>query len=129
MSKSTILILLSISMLILAILDVRSGSVSVPFAEFQLWVSGGETSDVFNFIVVQSRIPKALTAILCGAALSLAGLLMQTLFRNPLAGPYLLGISSGAGLGVALLVMGAGFMGFVVATGAAINVAAIIGAW
>ena len=128
MSKSTILILLSISMLILAILDVRSGSVSVPFAEFQLWVSGGETSDVFNFIVVQSRIPKALTAILCGAALSLAGLLMQTLFRNPLAGPYLLGISSGAGLGVALLVMGAGFMGFVVATGAAINVAAIIGA-
>ena len=122
------MIILSITMLILAVLDILSGSVSVPFIEFKHWLSGGGTSDVFNFIVIQSRIPKALTAILCGAALSLAGLLMQTLFRNPLAGPYLLGISSGAGLGVALLIMGAGFMGFAVASGSAINVAAIIGA-
>lgn len=128
MSKWSIFILLSISMLILAVLDVLSGSVSIPFAEFKLWLSGGKTSDVFNFIVVQSRIPKALTAILCGAALSLAGLLMQTLFRNPLAGPYLLGISSGAGLGVAFLVMGAGFIGITVATGSAINLSAILGA-
>ena len=128
MSKWSIFILLSISMLILAVLDVLSGSVSIPFAEFKLWLSGGKTSDVFNFIVVQSRIPKALTAILCGAALSLAGLLMQTLFRNPLAGPYLLGISSGAGLGVAFLVMGAGFIGVTVATGSAINLSAILGA-
>jgi iron complex transport system permease protein len=115
-------------MLLLAGLDVISGSVSIPLSEFKLWMSGVETSEVFNFIVVQSRIPKALTAILCGAALSLAGLLMQTLFRNPLAGPYLLGISSGAGLGVALLVMGAGVTGIALATGSAINVAAIIGA-
>ncbi|MFT6166560.1 MAG: iron complex transport system permease protein [Vicingaceae bacterium] len=115
-------------MLILAVIDVLSGSVSIPFADFKLWLTGAETSDVFNFIVVQSRIPKALTAILCGAALSLAGLLMQTLFRNPLAGPYLLGISSGAGLGVAFLVMGAGIIGVVVATGSAINVSAILGA-
>jgi iron complex transport system permease protein len=114
--------------LILAVIDVLSGSVSIPFADFKLWLTGAETSDVFNFIVVQSRIPKALTAILCGAALSLAGLLMQTLFRNPLAGPYLLGISSGAGLGVAFLVMGAGIIGVVVATGSAINVSAILGA-
>ncbi|MDB4062288.1 iron ABC transporter permease [Vicingaceae bacterium] len=128
MSRWGILIILSITMLILAVLDILSGSVNVPFIEFKHWLSGGETSDVFNFIVIQSRIPKALTAILCGAALSLAGLLMQTLFRNPLAGPYLLGISSGAGLGVALLIMGAGFMGFAVASGSAINVAAIIGA-
>ena len=115
-------------MLLLAVLDVFSGSVSIPFGEFKHWLSGGETSDVFNFIVVQSRIPKALTAILCGAALSLAGLLMQTLFRNPLAGPYLLGISSGAGLGVAILVMGAGVAGVSLATGYAVNVAAIVGA-
>jgi len=115
-------------MLLFAVLDVFSGSVSIPFGEFKHWLSGGETSDVFNFIVVQSRIPKALTAILCGAALSLAGLLMQTLFRNPLAGPYLLGISSGAGLGVAILVMGAGVAGVSLATGYAVNVAAIVGA-
>ena len=115
-------------MLILAVLDVFSGSVSIPLSEFRLWLSGGEISDVFNFIVVQSRIPKALTAILCGAALSLAGLLMQTLFRNPLAGPYLLGISSGAGLGVAILVMGAGVIGVSLATGYAVNVASIVGA-
>tara|TARA_B110000503_G_scaffold142579_1_gene239834 strand:- start:567 stop:1577 length:1011 start_codon:yes stop_codon:yes gene_type:complete len=128
MSKWSVIILLSISMLTLAVLDVLSGSVSLPFADFKLWLTGAEISDVFNFIVVQSRIPKALTAILCGAALSLAGLLMQTLFRNPLAGPYLLGISSGAGLGVAFLVMGAGFIGVADATGSAINVSAILGA-
>lgn len=128
MTRWSVIILLSISVLILAVIDVLSGSVSIPFADFKLWLTGAETSDVFNFIVVQSRIPKALTAILCGAALSLAGLLMQTLFRNPLAGPYLLGISSGAGLGVAFLVMGAGIIGVVVATGSAINVSAILGA-
>jgi len=128
MSKSLILLFLCSSMLLFAVLDVFSGSVSIPFGEFKHWLSGGETSDVFNFIVVQSRIPKALTAILCGAALSLAGLLMQTLFRNPLAGPYLLGISSGAGLGVAILVMGAGVAGVSLATGYAVNVAAIVGA-
>ena len=109
-------------------MDVFSGSVSIPAVEFRLWLSGGDTSDVFNFIVVQSRMPKALTAILCGAALSFAGLLMQTLFRNPLAGPYLLGISSGAGLGVAILVMGAGAIGISLATGYAVNVAAVMGA-
>ncbi len=128
MNKVFVLIFLCISMLILAVLDVFSGSVSIPLSEFRLWLSGGEISDVFNFIVVQSRIPKALTAILCGAALSLAGLLMQTLFRNPLAGPYLLGISSGAGLGVAILVMGAGVIGVSLATGYAVNVASIVGA-
>tara|TARA_B110000046_G_scaffold57595_2_gene64372 strand:- start:45085 stop:46095 length:1011 start_codon:yes stop_codon:yes gene_type:complete len=128
MNKGLIILLLSISMLLLAVLDIFSGSVSIPFNEFKLWIKGSETSDVFNFIVVQSRIPKALTAILCGAALSLAGLLMQTLFRNPLAGPYLLGISSGAGLGVAVLIMSAGFIGIGIATGSVITFAAIAGA-
>ncbi|PKP44829.1 MAG: iron ABC transporter [Bacteroidetes bacterium HGW-Bacteroidetes-12] len=65
----------------------------------------------WNIIVLESRLPRALTAILCGAALSISGLQMQTLFRNPLAGPYILGISSGAGLGVAIFIMGLGFLG------------------
>lgn len=127
MSRFSLLVFLSISMLVLAVADILSGSVSIPFNEFKLWLAGEKTSEVFNYIILQSRIPKALTAILCGAALSLAGLLMQTLFRNPLAGPYLLGISSGAGLGVAILVMGAGVMGVSIATGFAVNTAAIIG--
>ncbi|MBP5318745.1 MAG: iron ABC transporter permease [Paludibacteraceae bacterium] len=82
-----------------------------------------------NDIVTQIRLPKAITAILCGAGLSVAGLLMQTLFRNPLAGPYVLGISSGAGLGVALVVMGASFVPFLNEYGAVSQVvAATLGA-
>ncbi len=62
----------------------------------------------FNYIITNYRLPKAITAILVGSGLGISGLLMQTLFRNPLAGPYVLGLSSGASLGVALLILGAG---------------------
>lgn len=65
----------------------------------------------WHYILFEYRLPKAITAILTGAALSLSGLLMQTLFRNPLAGPFVLGISSGASLGVALLIFGTAFLG------------------
>ncbi len=64
----------------------------------------------WHYILFEYRLPKAITAILTGAALSLSGLLMQTLFRNPLAGPFVLGISSGASLGVALLIFGTAFL-------------------
>lgn len=128
MNKLSLGILLCLSLVIFAVIDVISGSVSIPFQEFKAWISGSQTSEVFNLIVLQSRVPKALTAILVGAALSLAGLLMQTLFRNPLAGPYLLGISSGAGLGVAILVMGAGLIGFSVGASYSITFAAVLGA-
>ena len=67
--------------------------------------------DIRLVIILESRLPKAITAILCGAALSVSGLQLQTLFRNPLAGPYILGISSGAGLGVAIFIMGLSFLG------------------
>ncbi|MBU0765584.1 MAG: iron ABC transporter permease, partial [Bacteroidetes bacterium] len=89
------------------ILDIVIGSVSVPLKQIFLVFTGSE--DVrreWHTIVLGFRLPKALTAVLAGAALSVSGLQMQTIFRNPLAGPYVLGISSGAGLGVAVVVMG-----------------------
>jgi iron complex transport system permease protein len=127
MKSSFIFTLLIIALILLAVADVLIGSVSIPLEDFMNLLKGEENSEVFNFIVLQSRIPKALTAVLCGASLSLAGLLMQTLFRNPLAGPYLLGISSGAGLGVALLVMGAGVIGISLSSQLSFNAAAIGG--
>ena len=87
-------------------LDVCSGSV-------WLWPFG-ELNAMEQMILHSIRLPKALTAILAGSALSIAGLIMQTLFRNPLAGPYTLGVSSGASLGVAFLTMLAGVSGAIV---------------
>jgi iron complex transport system permease protein len=127
MKSSFIFTLLIVALIFLVVADILIGSVSIPLEDFMNWLKGEENSEVFNFIVLQSRIPKALTAVLCGASLSLAGLLMQTLFRNPLAGPYLLGISSGAGLGVALLVMGAGAIGISLSSQLSFNAAAIGG--
>jgi len=84
------------------------GSVSIPFNDVFAAIFNGEVSrETLRTIVVNYRIPKAITAILVGSGLSISGLLMQTLFRNPLAGPFVLGISSGASLGVAILILGA----------------------
>ena len=89
-------------MLILALLDVCCGSVWI--SPFRLIDIANSQSPIAN-ILMHLRLPKMLTAILAGASLSVAGLMMQTLFRNPLAGPYILGVSSGASLGVALVTM------------------------
>lgn len=91
------------------LLSLASGSVSIP-ADEVLSVLFGEGAEKASWetIVVQFRLPKATTAVLAGAALAVSGLLMQTLFRNPLAGPYVLGLSAGASLGVALVVLTAG---------------------
>ena len=89
-------------MLILALLDVCSGSIWI--SPFRLIDIANSQSPIAN-ILMHLRLPKMLTAILAGASLSVAGLMMQTLFRNPLAGPYILGVSSGASLGVALVTM------------------------
>src|SRR5690606_25842880 len=87
--------------------NISLGSVSIPFREVINSLLGKETDpDSWGYIIWNYRLPKALTAILVGSGLSLSGLLMQTLFRNPLAGPFVLGISSGASLGVALLILG-----------------------
>jgi len=87
------------------LLDLIFGSVGIPFQKVFAILSGSDVKHSWNYIVLNFRLPKALTAIFVGAGLSVTGLLMQTLFRNPLAGPYVLGISSGASLGVALMVM------------------------
>ena len=95
--KTGIFIALSGFLVLLFVLDVCSGS---------LWLwPWGEMSPMEQNILHAIRVPKAVTAILAGAALSVSGLIMQTLFRNPLAGPYTLGVSSGASLGVAFLTM------------------------
>lgn len=98
---------LAVLLLLFFLADLLLGSVIIPFEEvFGAFFSLEGTSDTFTTIVLDFRLPKALTAVLTGAALSLSGLQMQTVFRNPLAGPYVLGISAGASLGVALFVLG-----------------------
>lgn len=98
-------ILLGTIFIIVFVLDIMLGSVSLkPIDVFNALFSG-EKSDTAT-IVLKFRLPKALTAAMVGIALSVSGLQMQTLFRNPMAGPYVLGISSGASLGVAFVILG-----------------------
>ncbi|WP_445385296.1 iron chelate uptake ABC transporter family permease subunit [Robiginitalea sp. IMCC44478] len=98
-------------------LNIGLGSVAIPFGEtFKSLIGSELQNENWGYIIRNYRLPKSLTAILVGAGLSLSGLLMQTLFRNPLAGPFVLGISSGASLGAALLILGAALLGPVGAT-------------
>ncbi len=90
---------------ILFVLDVTLGSVTIPVGDVFEILTGGEVKKGWEYIVLNFRLPKALTAILVGAGVSVAGLQMQTLFRNPLAGPSVLGITHGASLGVAIFVL------------------------
>lgn len=91
---------------VLFILNLLFGSVHIPYDQvFAILWGNGEAGDPSTFIVLQSRLPEAITATLAGAALTVAGLLLQTAFRNPLAGPSILGITSGASLGVALVML------------------------
>ncbi|MCD4795531.1 MAG: iron ABC transporter permease [Bacteroidales bacterium] len=106
MNKSFLLITVSVLLLILfSFADILIGSVHIPLKVFFNYFTGGELKEQYKTIITEFRIPKMITAVLAGFALSVAGLQMQTIFRNPLAGPYVLGISSGAGLGVALLLL------------------------
>lgn len=106
-SRSLLFGALSVLFIVLLFADLFLGSVIVPVKQVFLAVFFPEEADAtFRTIVISYRLPKALTAILTGAALSVSGLQMQTVFRNPLAGPYVLGISAGASLGVALFVLG-----------------------
>tara|TARA_R110002073_G_scaffold8207_1_gene45703 strand:+ start:141309 stop:142340 length:1032 start_codon:yes stop_codon:yes gene_type:complete len=124
---------LSFALIFLFCLNISFGSVSIPFTEIVEILFGGNSSKTsWDLIVVNFRLPKAITAILVGSGLSISGLLMQTLFRNPLAGPFVLGISSGASLGVALLILGSSIFGGLFASLAlsswAIAVASSLGA-
>ena len=91
--------------------DLLVGSVAVALADIWAALTGGDCNPAIRDIILRIRLLKAITALLAGAALAASGLQMQTLFRNPLAGPYVLGISSGAGLGVALFLLGAPLLG------------------
>ena len=99
-------------MLILFAIDMMVGSVGVSAGEVWATLTGGECDPIKAKIIIDVRLMKAIVAILAGAALSVSGLQMQTLFRNPLAGPYVLGVSSGASLGVALFILGAPLFGW-----------------
>ncbi len=91
--------------LFLFLLDLAVGAVAVPVGDVLAALTGGDCPRTTAKIILNIRLIKAVVALLAGAALSVSGLQMQTLFRNPLAGPYVLGISSGASLGVALVVL------------------------
>lgn len=87
-------------------LNIALGSVFIPFSQIVKVLSGGQPENAsWGSIILNTRLPQAVTAIFAGAALGLSGLMMQTLFRNPLAGPSVLGVSSGASLGVAIMMM------------------------
>lgn len=120
-------ILLTCICLIALIADIALGSVIIPVKEIYHAIFVDNDS-IFFQIIINHRLPKAMTAILVGASLSVAGLLMQTLFRNPLAGPDVLGINSGASLGVALLTLGSSTLPFLAGSGYAQVIAAILGA-
>jgi iron complex transport system permease protein len=102
----TAVILISVAIALLLLLNLFIGSVKIPFKEVvSILFNGESTKQSWEFIVLQSRLPQAITALLCGASLSAAGLILQTAFRNSLAGPDILGINGGAGLGVALVML------------------------
>ena len=134
MNRGTVYCLgLGAVVLVLFALNLLLGSVSIPAGDVVSILLGDQTAKAsWQFIILESRLPQAITATLCGAALAVSGLMLQTAFRNPLAGPSVFGVNSGAGLGVALvmLFLGGGLsVGSVSITGfAAILLAAFVGA-
>lgn len=112
--SALVLTLLLLLLLLLLLADIRLGSVEITLGDLARHLSGKASLDPRKEIILMKfRLPRMATALLAGAALPVCGLQMQTLFRNPLAGPYVLGISSGASFGAALVVLGAGATGLV----------------
>lgn len=109
--STTLFITLSFLLVILFVLDLLIGSVHIPLRDILGALFGGDVDAATRLIVLDIRLIKAIVAVLAGIALSVSGLQMQTLFRNPLAGPYVLGISSGASLGVAIFILGMPLLG------------------
>ena len=109
--STTLFVILCALLVVLFVVDLLVGSVSIPLRDIFAALLGGEVTPSTRLIVVDIRLVKAVVAVLAGMALSVSGLQMQTLFRNPLAGPYVLGISSGASLGVALFILGMPLLG------------------
>jgi iron complex transport system permease protein len=111
-SRNTILFSSLIVLLLLALLlNISLGQVAIPIKEvFKSLLGFSANKATWEYIILDFRLPKAIMAILAGIGLSISGLLMQTLFKNPLAGPYVLGLSSGSSLGVAFVILGAGLL-------------------
>jgi iron complex transport system permease protein len=110
--RNTVLFsLLFLGLIVLFFVNISLGSITIPIKEVYNSLTGGQASkSTWEYIIINYRLPKAITAVLVGMGLSISGLLMQTLFRNPLAGPYVLGLSSGASLGVAFVILGASIL-------------------
>jgi iron complex transport system permease protein len=133
--EAVILGALAVALSVVFLLSLALGSTSIPLRRVVMAMMGASPDDASAIVVTTIRLPRSVTAMLAGASLAIAGLQMQTLFRNPLADPFALGISSGASLGVALVVLGSGY-GAAAAFGTAmgmrgdalITVAAIVGA-
>ena len=128
-------IILLISIVVLVVINLLLGTVRIPVGEVcSILMGAGSESEIWTNIVISSRLPQVLTAIVAGAGLAVSGLQMQTVFRNPLAGPSVLGISNGSALGVAFVVLLSGKIGGVALSrlgylgDAAMSVAAIVGA-
>ena len=110
------IIFISVLIVLLFVSNLFFGSVSIPAeAVLQILMGGEVDKESWSYIVIQSRLPQALTALFCGSSLAVSGLMLQTAFSNPLAGPSILGISSGANLGVAIVMLATG--GAIVAGG------------
>ena len=131
MKKRTLLcfILLALLLVLLFVASLLLGSVSLQVKEVLGVLFGQEADPQTRILVTHFRLPKAITALIVGAALSASGLQMQPLFRNPLAGPYVLGISSGASLGVSLFLLGAPLLGVSVASETLRNIGVVGSAW
>ena len=133
MRASKFIVLLA-AIVVLAIVNLLLGSVKIPVGDVCGILLGDGSNEIWTNIIWKSRLPQALTAIMAGAGLAVSGLQMQTVFRNPLAGPSVLGISNGSALGVAFVVLLSGRIGGVALSrlgylgDAAMSVAAIVGA-
>ena len=134
MKRSVYIILLLVAIVVLAVVNLLIGSVRIPVGDVCSILAGHDGNEIWSNIIWKSRLPQALTAIAAGAGLAVSGLQMQTVFRNPLAGPSVLGISNGASLGVACVVLLSGSLGGVALSrlgymgDVAISIAAIVGA-
>ena len=129
-----LMILLLVAIALLFVINLAIGSIDIPMKDVVTILLGNdETSEIWQNIILKSRVPQALTATMAGAGLAISGLQMQTVFHNPLAGPSVLGVSSGASLGVAFVVLLSGAIGNVALSrlgylgDTALSIAAIIG--
>ena len=126
MKYISVFIALFVGIILLLVANLLIGTVAIPVAEVCGILLGDDSNEIWANIIFSSRLPQALTAIVAGAGLAVSGLQMQTVFRNPLAGPSVLGISNGSALGVAFVVLLSGRIGGVAAIAGALAVLMLI---